>query len=310
MMSIHEEGTQILGLGHKSVRVETEDGRTITCEHAVEATNIPLQKLSVVAELEYYRTYCVAIRIPKGSVEDCFIYDSAEEYKYVRLTACDDRDDYMIVGGCDHKVGQEDPAGRFDELETWAHERFPQAGAVDYRWSGQIQEPVDYMGFIGKNQGCQRVYVVTGDSGNGLTHGVLAGRLLADEIQGVENPWAKLYDPRRLASIAKSAADMLAHDVQINAQYKRFLKSDIRDIEDLQPGCGGVLNKNPANPIAVYKDEDGEVVRLSALCPHMKGVVCWNPAEKSWDCPVHGSRFSARGLGIQGPAKGNLQPAK
>lgn len=241
-LSIQEKGIEVLGIGHKSVEIKTEAGNTIKCEYAVEATCVPLQKLSVIAELEFMRTYCIAVRVPKGSVEDCLIYDQAEAYKYVRLTECDEKDDYMVVGGCDHKVGQEETTHRFDELETWTRERFPQAGSVDYRWSGQIFEPVDFMGFIGKNQGNDKIFIVTGDSGDGLTHGVLAGRLIADEIDGVANPWASLYNPRRLASIVKSLPSMISHDLQINAQYKRFLQSDITDIEDLAPGAGGVLN--------------------------------------------------------------------
>lgn len=242
VMSVHEKGVELLGMGHKSVEIKTETGHTVKADHAVEATCVPLQKLSIITELEYYRTYCIAVRVPRGSVEDCLLYDNADEYKYVRLTACDDKDDYLVVGGCDHKVGQEETLPRFDELETWTRERFTQAGAVDYRWSGQIFEPVDYMAFIGKNQGNDRVYIVTGDSGDGLTHGVLAGRLIADEIEGKPNKWASLYSPKRLGSILKSLPSMLSHDLQINTQYKRFLQSDIKDIEDLAPGCGGVLN--------------------------------------------------------------------
>lgn len=102
---------------------------------------------------------------------------------------------------------------------------------------------------------------------------------------------------------------MLAHDLQINAQYKRFLQSDIEDIADLPNGEGGVLNPKTKSPIAVYKDDSGNVHKFSALCPHMKGVVCWNRTEKSWDCPVHASRFSKDGICIMGPAKGNLSPA-
>ncbi|TDZ46106.1 putative Rieske 2Fe-2S iron-sulfur protein YhfW [Colletotrichum trifolii] len=308
VMSVEEPGIEILGMGNKHVEVETQHGHTVTCDHAVEATNIPLQKLSIVAEMEYNRTYCIAIRIPKGSVEDCLIYDTAEEYKYVKITEGDDKDDYMIVGGMDHKVGQEDTSGRFEELETWARERFPQSGAVDYKWSGQVFEPVDYVAFIGLNQARKRTYVVTGDSGNGLTHGVIAGRLIADEIDGQKNSWADLYSPKRKLSIAASAVTMLTHDIQINSQYKRFLQSDITDIEDLVPGTGGVLNPKASKPIAVYKDENGKVSKVSALCPHMKGVVCWNGVEKSWDCPVHGSRFSKEGLCVEGPSKGNLEP--
>ncbi|KAK4246793.1 FAD dependent oxidoreductase-domain-containing protein [Corynascus novoguineensis] len=309
VVGIHEKGVEMLGMGHKSVTIDTEAGHTVKAEYAVEATCIPLQKLSVVAELEYYRSYCIAVRVPKGSVEDCLLYDNAEEYKYVRLTACDDKDDYLVVGGCDHKVGQEETTPRFDELEKWTRERFTQAGKTDYRWSGQIFEPIDYMAFIGKNQGNDKIFIVTGDSGDGLTHGVLAGRLIADEIEGKANIWASLYDPKRLGSIIKTLPSMVKHDIQINTQYKRFLQTDITDIEELGKGCGGVLNSSTSQPLAVYKDEEGKTHKYSALCPHMKGVVCWNHVEKSFDCPVHGSRFSKDGICITGPAKANLSPA-
>ena len=101
---------------------------------------------------------------------------------------------------------------------------------------------------------------------------------------------------------------MMAHGVQINTQYKRFLQSDVTDIEDILPGTGAVYNPGVTAPVAVYKDEHGKVHKFSALCPHLKGVVCWNGVEKSWDCPVHGSRFGKDGVGIMGPAKGNLPP--
>ncbi|KAI1759853.1 DAO-domain-containing protein [Hypoxylon sp. FL1150] len=309
-VGVKEKGIEFLGLGHKYCQVETESGQTISSKHAIEATDVPLQKLSVIVQMEWNRTYCVALRVPRGSVEDALLYDTDDPYRYTRLTRCDDDDkhDYLIVGGEDHKVGQGDPRGHLEALERWARERFPQAeaGPAAYSWSGQIFEPVDYVAYIGKNQGCERIYVVTGDSGNGLTHGVLAGRLLADEIEGTPNDWAALYSPKRVVSVVKSAPTMLANDLQVNAQYKRLLQSDISDIEDLGRGCGGVLNPTAQKPIAVYKDEEGRVTKMSALCPHMGGVVCWNDVEKSWDCPVHGSRFGARGLSVQGPAKANL----
>ena len=307
VMSIEEKG-----LLSKDVQVGTLDGHKITCKDAVEATCIPLQKLSVVAQLEYMRTYCIAIRVPKGSIEDCLINDQADPYKYVRFTDCDANDDYLVIGGCDHKVGQEEESGRFAELETWVRDRFSKAGSVDYKWSGQILDSKDMVPFVGLNQGTGRhTYIITGDTGHGLTMGVLAGRLLADEILGAAapNPWSKLYNPSRLPPV-RTLPSTLAHDVQINAQYKRFVQSDISDIEDLQPGTGGVINAADTHkPLAVYKDEGGEVHRFSALCPHLQGVVCWNDAEKSWDCPVHGSRFSKDGVCVMGPAKAGLVPA-
>ena len=167
---------------------------------------------------------------------------------------------------------------------------------------------MDFVAFIGLNQGNKHIYIITGDSGSGLTHGVLGGKLIADQINGLDNPWGKLYNPKRLSSIISSLPGMAAHDLQVNAQYKRFLQSDINDIEDLAKGSGGVLNPKTSTPIAVYKDDGGGVHQYSALCPHMKGVVCWNHSEKSWDCPVHGSRFSKDGTQVMGPAAGNLPP--
>jgi glycine/D-amino acid oxidase-like deaminating enzyme/nitrite reductase/ring-hydroxylating ferredoxin subunit len=303
MMSIQEEG-----LLHKKVTIGTLDGQTITCKDAVEATCIPLQKLSIVAQLEYHRTYCIAIRVPKGSIEDCLINDQADPYHYIRFTACDDKDDYLVIGGYDHKVGQEDETGRFEKLEKWVRDRFTRAGSVDYKWSGQILDSTDLVAYIGLNQGKSHTYIMTGDTGHGLTHGVIAGRLIADQITGIENPWSKLYSPKRLPPLS-TLPSMLAHDVQINLQYKRFLQSDISDIEDLKPGSGGVLNKNPTKPLAVYKDDEGKVHQFSAMCPHLQGVVCWNPVERSFDCPVHGSRFSKEGIQFMGPAKAGLSPA-
>lgn len=134
VLGINERGVEVLGFGNKDVQITTEGGNTVTCKNAVEATCVPLQKLSVVAQMEFFRTYCIAIRIPKGVMEDVQLYDEADPYKYVRLTNCDDKDDYMIVGGCDHKVGQESAAGRFEELEQWIRDRFTKAGSVDYKW--------------------------------------------------------------------------------------------------------------------------------------------------------------------------------
>ena len=308
MVSCEENGIEVLGLGSKSVEVKTLDGHTISCKDAVQATCIPLQKLAVVAQEEYYRTYCIAIRVPKGYIEDCLIYDQNDPYHYTRLTACDKNEDYLVVGGEDHKVGQESAEGRFEALEKWVRDRFTKAGSVDYKWSGQIFEPVDHMALIGPNQGNTHVYIATGDSGNGLTHGVIAGKLLSDQIFGIENKWSRLYDPKRIVSVAKSLPDMAMHDLQINAQYKRLLQSDLKDIEDLGRNDGGVINPITSKPLAIYKDENGVIHKFSALCPHMKGVVCWNQAEKSWDCPVHGSRFSKEGIQVIGPAKAGLVP--
>ena len=162
---------------------------------------------------------------------------------------------------------------------------------------------------IGLNQGTSHIYILTGDVGNGLVHYALGGKLIADLIIKTPNSWSTVYSPKRLISMASSLPSMLSHALQINTQYKRFLQSDIADIEDLVPGSGGVLNSGTSKPVAVYKDGEGNVSSFSALCPHLQGVVCWNKTEESWDCPIHGSRFSKDGVQVMGPAKAGLGPA-
>ncbi|KAL2041308.1 hypothetical protein N7G274_005690 [Stereocaulon virgatum] len=196
--------------------------------YAVEATYIPLQKLSIVAQLEYHWTYCIAIRVPKGIIENCLINDQGDPNKCIRFTACDAENDYLVIGGCDHK-----------------------AGSVDYRRSGHILDFIDLVSFVGLSEGLSHTYVVTGDTGHGLTLGVLAAKLIVNQVQGIDNPWAKLYNQKRLPPVS-SLPSLATHGAQINTQYKRFLHSEIADIEDLAPGSGGVLNATTKKPLAVF----------------------------------------------------------
>jgi len=121
------------GLLSKEVVIGIADGHSITCKNSIEATCVPLQKLSLVTEMEYFRTYCIAIRVPKDSIEDCRISDQADPYYYVRFTACDKKNDYLMIEDDDHKVGQKQIDGRLAELETWVRERFTNAENVDYK---------------------------------------------------------------------------------------------------------------------------------------------------------------------------------
>ncbi|XXG99873.1 hypothetical protein Hte_006214 [Hypoxylon texense] len=254
------------------VRIETEAGHTVGCEHAVEATDVPLQKLGVVAQMAWFRTYCVALRVPKGAVADVLLYDTADPYVYARLAPYDARRAARLPGG-----GRRGPRGRAGgPAGPLRGPRAVGAGAVHEYRSERVYVPAHR----GRDRGRRQT----------------AGR--------------RLYSPKRVASVIKSAPTMLANDLPANAQYiNDCCNRDVADIEDLAPGCGGVLNPMAKTPVAVYKDEEGRVTKLSALCPHLGGVVCWNPVEKSWDCPVHGSWFGARGLAVQGLTKANLAKA-
>jgi Rieske Fe-S protein len=196
-------------------------------------------------------------------------------------------------------------------LDEWARQHFPMIQKQEYRWSGQVMEPVDFLAVIGRNPGdSKNVYIATGDSGHGMTHGTIAGMLITDQIMKRPNPWESLYDPGRITLSAPSATEFLKENLNVAAQYKDWVTpGDAPTADSLLPDSGCVIRKGTSK-IAVYCDRDGNQHERSAVCPHLGCIVNWNDVEKSWDCPCHGSRFDALGKVISGPALSDLGPAK
>jgi glycine/D-amino acid oxidase-like deaminating enzyme/nitrite reductase/ring-hydroxylating ferredoxin subunit len=293
-------------------KVTMDDGRIITAKKVVVASNTPINDRFHIHTMQApYRTYAVAATIPKDSIPLALYWDTEDPYHYVRVAADDKSDiyDLLIIGGEDHKTGQDnEPHKRFVNLEAWARRHFPMILSFQYRWSGQVWEPVDSIAFIGKNPGDQNIFIATGDSGQGMTHGTIAGILLTDLIQGRSNPWIEIYDPtRRTLTAGSSGFEYLKENLNVAWQYTDYLKlSDHQDVESLSEGEGCVIQKG-LKKIAVYKSNEGEVKELSAVCPHLGGIVHWNSVEKSWDCPCHGSRFAVDGNVITGPALHGLE---
>jgi nitrite reductase/ring-hydroxylating ferredoxin subunit len=191
-------------------------------------------------------------------------------------------------------------------------ERWPQAREVIYRWSGQVLEPNDYIAFIGRNpDGAENVYMASGDSGQGMTHGTIAGTLLSDLILGRPNEWESLYDPRRVSLRTKPMEAFAKENADVALQYiKEFVtRGDVSSEADIPRGEGRVV-RHGLHKVAAYCDEDGAMHIHSALCTHLKCVVQWNSAEKSWDCPCHGSRFDPYGKVLNGPAITDLEPVE
>jgi nitrite reductase/ring-hydroxylating ferredoxin subunit len=211
----------------------------------------------------------------------------------------------LLVGGEDHKVGQEhDAAERYERLEAWARERFPHVSDVVHRWSGQVMETIDGLALIGRSSGEENVYVATGDCGMGLTHGTIAGLLLTDLIVGRENRWASAFDPGRIAPAA--AMNFLRENLNVARQYANWLSpGDVASTDSVARGCGAVMWRG-LKKIAVYRDDTGTLLEFSASCPHAGCIVTWNAAERTWDCPCHGSRFDCEGRVVQGPANDEL----
>lgn len=302
-------------LGGTTARVETRDGWSVVARDAVVATNTPINdRITIHTRQVAYRTYVIGLAVPVGTVPKVLYWDTAEPYHYVRLEAASPTGpkparDILIVGGEDHRTGQANDAdARYARLEAWARRHFPMAGEVRYRWSGQVMEPADGLAFIGRNPGAERnIYIVTGDSGQGMTHGTIAGLVLTDLIQGRPNRWADLYDPSRVRVAA--APDYLTENVNIAAQYLDWLKAGDAQKASAIPCGRGAIVRHGLTKVAVYRDDNGVFHECSAVCPHLRGIVSWNDAEKTWDCPVHGSRFDRFGRVLNGPANTDLHPA-
>jgi len=316
--ALQNKGVQIYTNTHASIieggpsaHVKTSDGWTVSCRHIVVATNVPVNdRVTMYTKLEPYRTYVIAAKVPKGSVPRALYWDTLDPYHYVRITDGEDSShDILIVGGEDHLSGQaSDYDTRYSNLVTWTKERWPMMGEVVYRWSGHIIEPIDSLAFIGRNPGdFDNVYIVTGDSGNGMTHGTLGGGILIpDLIMGKPNRWEKLYDPSR--KMTNEKMEFIKYNLDVVKQMKDWVTGgDVKDIEEIPCDSGAVM-RSGLTKTAVYKDSEGRVFRCSAVCPHLGCIVRWNDSEKSFDCPCHGSRFDRYGGVLNGPSNKNLEP--
>ena len=278
----------------------------VSADAVVVATNVPINNLFLLHTKQApYMTYVLAAPVPAGSVPQVLAWDTGDPYHYVRL-----HENLLIVGGEDHKSGQaSDSLARYQRLEEWTRKRFPMMGELAFTWGGQVMEPADYLGFIGRNPlDDERIFVVTGDSGMGLTHGTIAGMLLTDLIVGRKNPWERLYSPSRVP--LRAAAQMAKEDLNMAAQYGDWLTGgDVASAADIAPGSGAIVRRG-LEKLAVYRDHEGGLRECLAACPHLGCIVQWNPGQSTWDCPCHGSRFDACGRVINGPANKDLASAK
>ena len=291
---------------------ELSGGVRISADSLVVATNTPSpinDWFGIYTKQAAYRTYLIGAVVPKGSVPDALYWDTADPYHYVRLQMSrGNQSDLLLIGGEDHKVGQIPMNGaQYLKLEQWGRQKFPKMQRVRYRWSGQVQEPADGVAFIGRALTAKpQVYVATGDSGMGLTHGTIAGLLITDLIMGRKNPWEQLYDPSRKIM----NREFIRENANTVAQYKDLVTpGDVASVEEIPRGQGAVM-RDGISKLAVYRDATGKIHRHSAVCTHLQCIVQWNHIEKSWDCPCHGSRFDPTGKVLMGPAIDDLPSVK
>ncbi len=289
-----------------SVLVKTDRGN-IKAGAAVVATNSPIvDAVALHTKMAPYRTYAMAFETPRGALPDALYWDTLDPYHYVRLQPGDRRTDHVIVGGADHKSGEADDAKiRFEALEAWARNLIPKLGDITHRWSGQVLDTIDYAGFIGRNPGNNNVYVHTGDSGQGMTHGVAGSVLNAALIVGAADArWAEVYNPSR--KTPSGLSNFLKENATVVKNFAEYLApGELASLDDLKAGHGAIVRAG-LSKVAAYRDEHDTLHARSAACTHLGCHLHWNSFETCWDCPCHGSQFAVDGTALNAPAVSDL----
>lgn len=289
-------------------------GHRVHCDLVVVATHNPLLGARGVAaatlsqtKLALFSSYVLSAAVPKGTCPDALLWDTASPYHFYRLIQANDHD-LVIYGGEDHKTGQaSSPLECFATLESHLHRIVP-TSKVQHRWSGQVIETNDGLPFIGLQADAE--FAATGFAGNGLTLGTVAAMMARDHWTRTKNPWSALFDPTRKVGVGQ-AWDY----VKENADYPFYMARDLlvgpeaQTLRGIGRGQGKVV-KYHNQVVAASRDDKGRLVLRSAVCTHMGCVVSWNDAERTWDCPCHGSRFKADGDVIAGPAESPLPPVE
>jgi len=300
--------------GGSPTYTETQKGYVVRSDAVVIAANTPFHdNLTIHTRQAPYRTYVIGAEVAWDAVPRALYWDTLDPYHYVRLksarTPANRKGrDILIVGGEDHKQGEaDDGKARFEWLENWTRDRFPIEDVV-YRWSGMVCEPADSLALIGDDNVEQNVYIATGDSGHGMTHGTIAGMLTTDLILGQSNGWKGIYNPSRVNSQATS--EYVEENLDVAGHLLEWLTpGELPSEENIAPGCGAVIRRG-LGKIAVYRDPEGAFHECSAVCTHLGCIVSWNSTEQSWDCPCHGSRFDTTGKLLRGPASEDLEEAE
>ncbi len=287
------------------VTVTLANGHTIEAGKVVLATHAPLGINAVQTAIAPYRSYVVAAKVKKLPANGLF-WDLNDPYRYIRQAQYND-EPILIVGGFDHKTGQHDNTkDAYIALQDYVRSRFG-LDKLLFSWSAQVFEPADKLPFIGKSPFQEHTYMATGYSGDGLTWGTTAAHIISDLITSGGNHLIDVVAPGRLHVLA-GAKEFIKENT--NVAY-RFIKDRLainkEDVKNIQAGEGKLIRYDDQQ-LAVYRDEQGTYHAMSPVCSHLKCIVRWNSAEKTWDCPCHGGRYNCTGEILEGPPMHNLNP--
>jgi len=299
--------TRVTGIEDtEGITIETDNGNFRTA-NLIYATHIPPGVNLLQMRCEPWRSYAMSFTVKEKNYPGDLIYDMYDPYHYIRSQKINGKE-YMIVGGEDHKTGENENAeASFLRLESYIRKHF-NVDEILFKWSSQYFEPADGLPYIGHLPGHPgNIFVATGYGGNGMTYSGVAAIVLTQLILKEESPYIKLFDPNRVKPIAGFATFLKQNvDAFKNFLDKWFDKEKLEEFAELAPGEGCVIKYN-GEKLALYKDDHGGLHALNPACTHMKCLVAWNNAEQSWDCPCHGSRFSYEGKVLTGPADHDLE---
>jgi glycine/D-amino acid oxidase-like deaminating enzyme/nitrite reductase/ring-hydroxylating ferredoxin subunit len=303
------EQTEVRDWENKGERVEVRtDKGTVEASYVLFATHAPINSaMNVQLKLTPYQTYVIEGELPKNTLAEALYWDTEEPYHYLRIDKCNTYDRF-ILGGEDHKTGQEGkttPQQRWDNLEKYLQTILPDIKyEIKHRWSGQIYESVDGIPYIGSNPLHKNELLGTGFAGNGMTFGTITAKLCSDIVLKRSSDWLSVYNPSRISG-AKNAVAAGVDYIKEMTMGRLFKRATVSE-EDVEVDEGAVIEID-GKKVALYKDKDGTEPKLSAVCTHAGCIVDWNSAEKTWDCPCHGSRFSKNGEVLRGPARKSLE---
>jgi glycine/D-amino acid oxidase-like deaminating enzyme/nitrite reductase/ring-hydroxylating ferredoxin subunit len=271
-------------------------------------TQIPIMDRGLFfAKCYPQRSYIVGAKINSEKAPDGMYIGVGKNYHSIRTTPTEDGGLLLLIGGGGHKVASTSNTEKFyQELEEYAHSHFG-IEKIDYRWSTQDYKSFDRLPYIGKLTPVNNhIYVATAFSLWGMSKGTMAGMLLADLVQGKANPWADLYDSLRATPFV--TPESIKNNLEVGMHWISDRLKGLQNwsTDDLTPGEAKIITLK-GDKVGVYKDENGNVTAVAATCPHLACIVNWNNAEKSWDCPCHGARFTCEGKVIQGPALKDLE---
>ncbi|MGW0706342.1 FAD-dependent oxidoreductase [Streptomyces sp. NPDC002643] len=295
------------GEGHGSGApcvLTTDAGVSVRAEDVVVATHYPVfDRALLFTRLSPRRELVVAGLLDEDRAPRDMYITPEQNTRSVRSAPYGDGKRLLIVTGEHFAPGTADVEKRFARLTDWADGRF-RGLTFTHRWATQDNDSTDSVPLVGPfHPGARHTYVATGFGGWGLSGGIMAGRLLTGLIEGEDVEWAGLYDPRRMASVVREGASFVKHQAHVARHFvgDRLTSASGATPEDLAPGDGAVLRVG-GRRCAVHRDEGGQLHSVSAHCTHLGCVVAFNQAERTWECPCHGSRFTPNGEVVQGPA--------